>query len=135
MFNPMSIQGGTKYVGVDERLRWARHNHPDLQQTSEEVRHTDDYSEFKVSLVVPSTGAKADGFGDCHKADFAKFVQKAEESAVGNALDHLGYSSEAALLFAKRQGAARSEQRAGSREQGTASGEQGAVSTTSGSST
>ena len=105
MFTKITVQGGNKYVGVDERLRWARHDHPDLQQTSEQIMRTDDYAEFKITLVIPSTAACADGHGDCHKADFAKFVQKAEESAVGNALDHLGYSSEAALAFEKRQSA------------------------------
>ncbi len=103
MFTKMTIHGGTKYVGVDERLRWARFEHPDLQLTSDHIVHADDYAEFKITLVVPSTGARSDGHGDCHKPDFAKFVQKAEESAVGNALDHLGYSSEAAIAFEKRQ--------------------------------
>jgi hypothetical protein len=103
MFTKMTIQGGTKYVGVDERLRWARFEHPDLQLASEHIVKADDYAEFKITLIVPSTGARSDGHGDCHKSDFAKFVQKAEESAVGNALDHLGYSSEAAIAFEKRQ--------------------------------
>ena len=50
MFTKVTVQGGTKYVGVDERLRWARHDHPDLQQTSEQIAHTDDYAEFKVTV-------------------------------------------------------------------------------------
>ncbi len=103
MFTKVTVQGGTKYVGVDERLRWARHEHPDLQQMSEQLIHTDDYAEFKVTLIVPSTGARGEGHGDCHKADFSRFVQKAEENALGNALDHLGYSSEAALAYEKRE--------------------------------
>ena len=106
MFTKVTVQGGTKYVGVEERLRWARHEHPDLQQTSEQIMHTDDYAEFKVTLVVPSMGARAEGHGDCYRADFGKYVQKAEENALGNALDHLGYSSEAALAYEKRQAAA-----------------------------
>lgn len=104
MFTKVTVQGGNKYVGVDERLRWARHDHPDLQQTSEQIVRTDDYAEFKITLAIPSTGARAEGHGDCYRADFNKFVQKAEESALGNALDHLGYSSDAALAFEKRQG-------------------------------
>jgi hypothetical protein len=103
MFTKVTVQGGTKYVGVGERLRWARHDHLDLQQSSEQIMHTDDYAEFKVVLVVPTTGARAEGHGDCFRADFSKYVQKAEENALGNALDHLGYSSEAALAFEKRQ--------------------------------
>ena len=103
MFTKVRVRGGAEYVGVDERLRWARHEHPDLQQTSEQIGRSDDYVEFKVTLVVPSTGARADGHGDCFKADFARFIQKAEENAVGNALDHRGYSSEAALAFEKRR--------------------------------
>jgi hypothetical protein len=103
VFNKVTVQGGTKYVGVDERLRWARHEHQDMQQTSEQLLRTDDYAEFKVVLMVPSTGARAEGHGDCYRADFGKYVQKAEEGALGNALDHLGYSSEAALAFEKRQ--------------------------------
>ncbi len=99
MFTKIRVQGGTQYVGVDERLRWARHDHPDLQQSSDRVTRSDEYAEFKVTLIVPSTGARAEGHGDCHKVDFSRFVQKAEE----NALDHLGYSSEAALAFEKRQ--------------------------------
>ena len=116
MFTKVTVRGGREYVGVDERLRWARHEHPDLQQTSEQVVRTDDYAEFKVTLLIPSTGARGEGYGDCFKADFAKFVQKAEENALGNALGHLGYSSEAALSFEKRRGsqppAASGEQRA-----------------------
>ena len=107
MFTKVTVQGGTKYVGVDERLRWARHDHLDLQQSSEQLIHTDDYAEFKVVLIVPSSGARSEGHGDCFRADFGKYVQKAEEGAVGNALDHLGYSSEAALAFEKRQAAPR----------------------------
>ncbi len=104
MFTTVSVHGN-KYVGVDERLRWARHDHPDLQQTSEQIVRTEEYAEFKAVLIVPSSGARADGYGDCFKADFAKFVQKAEENALGNALGHLGYSSEAALAFERRAAA------------------------------
>jgi len=106
MFAKSTIRGTTKYVGVDERLRWARHEHPDLQQTSEQLIHADDYAEFKVTLVIASTGARSEGHGDCHRADFGKFVQKAENDALGNALDHLGYSSEAALAYERRHAAA-----------------------------
>jgi len=102
VFTKVSVHG-SKYVGVDERLRWARFEHPDLQHTSEQVQHSEEYAEFKVTLIIPSNGARADGYGDCYKADFAKFVQKAEENALGNALGHLGYSSEAAIAFEKRQ--------------------------------
>ena len=115
MFTKVTVRGGGQYVGVDERLRWARHEHPDLQQTSEQIIRTEDYAEFKITLIVPSTGARADGHGDCFKADFAKFVQKAEENALGNALGHLGYSSDAALLLEKRRGG--EKQRAASSEQ------------------
>jgi hypothetical protein len=107
MFTKITVQGGHKYVGVDERLRWARHDHPDLQQTSEQVARSEDYAEFKVSLLVPSTGARGEGHGDCYKADFGRYVQKAEENALGNALDHLGYSSDAALAYEKRSAAAK----------------------------
>ena len=103
MFTKITVQGGNKYVSVNERLRWARYEHPDLQQASEQIMHSDDYAEFKVSLSVPSSGASAQGHGDCYKADFGKYVQKAEENALGNALDHLGYSSDGALAFEKRQ--------------------------------
>ena len=106
MFAKSTLHGTTKYVGVDERLRWTRHEHPDLQQTSEQIAHTDDYAEFKVTLVIPSTGARSEGHGDSHRSDFAKFVQKAENDALGNALDHLGYSSEAALAYERRHAAA-----------------------------
>ncbi len=127
MFTKVTVRGGKEYVGVDERLRWARHEHPDLQQTSEQIVRTDDYAEFKATLLIPSTGARAEGHGDCYKADFAKFVQKAEENALGNALGHLGYSSEAALSFEKRrssrQPAAGSEQRVISSKQPAASSE------------
>lgn len=102
MFTKITVQGGNKYVGVDERLRWARHDHPDMQQTSDQLMRSDDYAEFKVCLLVPSTGARGEGHGDCYKVDFGKYMQKAEENAVGNALDHLGYSSDAALAFEKR---------------------------------
>lgn len=102
MFTHITVKGGVQYVGVDERLRWARHDCPDLQQTSEQLIRTDDYAEFKVVLIVPANGARAEGHGDCYRSDFNRFVQKAEENAVGNALDHLGYSSEAALAYEKR---------------------------------
>ena len=115
MFTKVKVAGGAQYVGVDERLRWARHEHPDLQQMSEQVIHSDDYAEFKATVMVPSTGARADGFGDCHKADFGKFVQKAEENALGNALDHLGYSSDAALAYEKRSRTAPASEEAAAR--------------------
>lgn len=102
MFTKVKVQGGATYVGVDERLRWARHEHVDLQHSSEQIALSETYAVFKATLVIPSSGACATGFGDCQKADFAKFLQKAEENALGNALDHLGYSSDAALAFEKR---------------------------------
>jgi hypothetical protein len=103
MFTKVTVRGGNQYVGVDERLRWARYEHPDLQQTSEQIVRSDEYAEFRVTLVISSSGARAEGHGDCYKADFSKFVQKAEENALGNALGHLGYSSEAAISFEKRR--------------------------------
>jgi hypothetical protein len=108
MFTKVTVHG-SKYVGVDERLRWARFQHPDLQQTSEQIIRSDEYAEFKVVLIVPSTGARAEGHGDCFKADFGKYVQKAEENALGNALGHLGFSSEAAINFERRQTPAKDE--------------------------
>lgn len=81
------------------RLLWLRQEHPEARIYSECVHHNNGVALFKVRIDLGEKGY-AEGHGAESRETTNNYVERAETWALGNALDILGYSVEAAFLAA-----------------------------------
>lgn len=117
---PFSLRGrfrkvsGANYLDVANRLLWLKNDidggryPPDTDYEIQTSLHTLDLNEqiavFKATVtIMTQTGngrqevRSASGYGSETAADFKDFIEKAETKALGRALSHLGYGTEAGL--------------------------------------
>jgi hypothetical protein len=102
-----SIQSRGKsspYLTVKQRVLWFRADHPEGSIETELVEHeAGAYALIKctVSFLIPNPDEPAfftvtcTGYGSETRADFGDYLEKAETKAVGRALAHAGYGTEA----------------------------------------
>ena len=102
-FNPLDyvirMRGQRDYLEVKYRVLWLRREHPTARIRSECLEHVDNFALFRVTIDLGEKGS-ADGHGSEFRESFLNFIEKAETRALGNALDNLGFSTDAAFLAA-----------------------------------
>ena len=102
-FNPLDyvirMRGQRDYLEVKYRVLWLRREHPTARIRSECLTHTENFALFRVTIDLGEKGS-AEGHGSESRDSFVSFIEKAETRALGNALDSLGFSTEAAFLAA-----------------------------------
>lgn len=102
-FNPLDYiirtRGQRDYLEVKYRVLWLRRDHPTARIESECLDHTDNFALFRASIDLGEKGY-ADGHGSEWRESFSNYIERAETRALGNALDALGYSTDAAFLAA-----------------------------------
>lgn len=102
-FNPLDYiirtRGQRDYLEVKYRILWLRRDHPTARIMSECLARTDDFALFRVTIDLGDKGF-AQGHGSEYKENSPNFIERAETRALGNALDALGYSTDAAFLAA-----------------------------------
>jgi hypothetical protein len=102
-FNPLEYvirtRGQRDYLEVKYRVLWLRQEHPTARIRSECLTHTENFALFRVTIDLGEKGS-AEGHGSEYRDTFLSFIEKAETRALGNALDNLGFSTEAAFLAA-----------------------------------
>jgi hypothetical protein len=102
-FNPLDYvirtRGQRDYLEVKYRVLWLRRDYPTARVRSECLAHTDSFALFRVTVDLGEKGY-AEGHGSEWRESFANFIERAETRALGNALDNLGYSTDAAFLEA-----------------------------------
>jgi hypothetical protein len=102
-FNPLEyvirMRGQRDYLEVKYRVLWLRREHPAARIRSECLTHTENFALFRVTIDLGDKGS-AEGHGSESRDGFLSFIEKAETRALGNALDNLGFSTEAAYLAA-----------------------------------
>jgi hypothetical protein len=100
-FSPLDyvirLRGQRDYLEVKYRVLWLRREHPTARIRSECLNHTGDFALFRVTIDLGEKGY-AEGHGSESRDGFQSFIEKAETRALGNALDNLGFSTEAAYL-------------------------------------
>jgi hypothetical protein len=123
-FNPLDYvirtRGQRDYLEVKYRVLWLRREHPTARIRSECLDHLDNFALFRVTIDLGEKGS-ADGHGSEYRDTFPNFIEKAETRALGNALDNLGFSTDAAFLAAgqkppldeRPQGSGRRDREAG----------------------
>ena len=102
-FNPLDyvirMRGQRDYLEVKYRVLWLRREHPTARIRSECLTHTENFALFRVTIDLGEKGS-AEGHGSESRDSFVSFIEKAETRALGNALDNLGFSTDAAFLAA-----------------------------------
>jgi hypothetical protein len=102
-FNPLEYvirtRGQRDYLEVKYRVLWLRQDHPTARIRSECLTHAENFALFRVTIDLGEKGS-AEGHGSEFRDNFLSYIEKAETRALGNALDNLGYSTEAAYLAA-----------------------------------
>lgn len=102
-FNPLDYvirtRGQRDYLEVKYRVLWLRREHPTARIESECLDHTDNFALFRVTIDLGDKGY-AEGHGSEYRESFYNFIERAETRALGNALDNLGFSTDAAFLAA-----------------------------------
>jgi hypothetical protein len=102
-FNPLDyvirMRGQRDYLEVKYRVLWLRREHPTARIRSECLEHLDNFALFRVTIDLGDKGS-AEGHGSENRESFLNFIEKAETRALGNALDNLGFSTDAAFLAA-----------------------------------
>lgn len=102
-FNPLDYiirtRGQRDYLEVKYRVLWLRREHPTARVESECLDHSDNFALFRVAIDLGDKGY-AEGHGSEYRESFLNFIERAETRALGNALDNLGYSTDAAFLAA-----------------------------------
>ncbi len=102
-FNPLDYiirtRGQRDYLEVKYRVLWLRREHPTARVRSECLDHSENFALFRVSIDLGDKGY-AEGHGSEYRESFFNFIERAETRALGNALDNLGYSTDAAFLAA-----------------------------------
>jgi hypothetical protein len=102
-FNPLDyvirMRGQRDYLEVKYRVLWLRREHPTARIRSECLDHLDNFALFRVTIDLGEKGS-AEGHGSEYRDTFPNFIEKAETRALGNALDNLGFSTDAAFLAA-----------------------------------
>lgn len=102
-FNPLEyvirMRGQRDYLEVKYRVLWLRREHPTARIRSECLAHSENFALFRVTIDLGDKGY-AEGHGSESRDGFASFIEKAETRALGNALDSLGFSTEAAFVAA-----------------------------------
>ncbi len=102
-FNPLDYvirtRGQRDYLEVKYRVLWLRREHPTARIRSECLEHSDSFALFRVTIDLGEKGS-AEGHGSEYRDSFLNFIEKAETRALGNALDNLGFSTDAAFLAA-----------------------------------
>jgi hypothetical protein len=102
-FNPLDyvirMRGQRDYLEVKYRVLWLRREHPTARIRSECLDHSDSFALFRVTIDLGERGS-AEGHGSEFRDSFLNFIEKAETRALGNALDNLGFSTDAAFLAA-----------------------------------
>ena len=102
-FNPLDYvirtRGQRDYLEVKYRILWLRRDHPTARVESECLDHTENFALFRATIDLGEKGY-AEGHGSEWKESFLNFIERAETRALGNALDALGYSTDAAFLAA-----------------------------------
>ncbi len=102
-FNPLDYvirtRGQRDYLEVKYRVLWLRREHPTARIRSECLEHSDSFALFRVTIDLGEKGS-AEGHGSEFRDSFLNFIEKAETRALGNALDNLGFSTDAAFLAA-----------------------------------
>jgi hypothetical protein len=102
-FNPLDYvirtRGHRDYLEVKYRVLWLRREHPTARIRSECLERTENFALFRVTIDLGEKGS-AEGHGSEYRETFLNFIEKAETRALGNALDNLGFSTDAAFLAA-----------------------------------
>ena len=102
-FNPLDYiirtRGQRDYLEVKYRVLWLRREHPTARVESECLDHSDSFALFRVAIDLGDKGY-AEGHGSESRDNFANYIERAETRALGNALDNLGFSTDAAFLAA-----------------------------------
>lgn len=102
-FNPLDYvvrtRGQRDYLEVKYRILWLRREHPTARVESECLDHTDAFALFRVTIDLDGKGF-AQGHGSETRDGFANYIERAETRALGNALDALGFSTDAAFIAA-----------------------------------
>ena len=102
-FNPLDYvirtRGQRDYLEVKYRVLWLRREHPTARIESECLDHSESFALFRVTIDLGDKGY-AEGHGSESRESFANFIERAETRALGNALDNLGFSTDAAFLAA-----------------------------------
>ena len=102
-FNPLDYiirtRGQHDYLEVKYRVLWLRRDYPTARIESECLDHTDNFALFRACIDLGEKGY-AEGHGSEWRESFSNYIERAETRALGNALDALGYSTDAAFLAA-----------------------------------
>ncbi len=90
-----------KYLQVRDRVLWFRHDHPTGQIVTE-ILSEPGVEPAVVQATVTFTGldgeqARGTGLGQCDKARWSDWLEKAETKAIGRALAMIGYGTQFAL--------------------------------------
>lgn len=97
---PRPLEDGRLYLGVADRVLWFRRDHEPWSLVTTLVQFTPEYALIRAEVLDEAGRVRATGYGyeAAATARFPdRFVQGAETHAIGRALAHLGYGTEAAL--------------------------------------
>lgn len=95
----LTTVSGNPYLAVKYRVQWLRSQAPDSWIETEMLVRTPEFALFRavVTRIIDGTvSGIATGHGSETIADFRDYIEKAEQKAVGRALNALGFSVEAA---------------------------------------
>jgi len=94
---PLLDLKGKKYLQVPHRIMWAREEHPDWVFEASFPQLNDKFVMARAEIRDGSGKVLAVAHKVEHFAHFADAIEKAESSAIGRALAHLGYGTQFAL--------------------------------------